>query len=173
MIFYYIKALFTSVPVDPSINIVKQNYSRTLHCPQRTNMSIKHIITLLEFCLKIHTSSSKVSIMNRSMVLPWIPPSAPSLPTSLWKSLRSRPLALPHTLQLWLRYVDDTFVIQEAEHSQQLQWNNTQDLHTIFHGGTGPRWITTIPRQLGFPGPNNTLTITVYRKPTHTDQYLH
>ena len=36
----------------------------------RTNMSIQHIITLLEFCLKIHTSSSKVSIMTRSRVLP-------------------------------------------------------------------------------------------------------
>ena len=38
------------------------------------------------------------------------------------------PLALPHKPHSWLRDIDDIFVIQEAEHSQQLlQHINTQD----------------------------------------------
>ena len=48
---YDVMALFTSVPVDPSIAIVK-NFSRTHLLSQRTCMSIPLIITLLEFCLK-------------------------------------------------------------------------------------------------------------------------
>ena len=134
-------------------------------------MSIQQIITLLEFCLKRLSSSSKVSIMNRSMAQPWVLPSAPSLPTCSWRRLRSRPLALPHTPHLWLRFVDDTFVIQKADHS--LQHINTQVPNIQFtmgepdQHGSLPFLDTKVT-----PGSNNTFITTVYRKPTHTDQYL-
>ena len=49
---YDVKALFTSVPVDPSINIVKHKLLQDPTLPQRTSMSIQQIITLLEFCLR-------------------------------------------------------------------------------------------------------------------------
>ena len=95
------------------------------------------------------------------MVWAWVPKSASSLPTCLWKTSKSRPLALPHTPHLWLRYIDNTFVIQEAEHSQLLQHINTQEPHIVYHGGTGPRGNPTIPGHSGFsrsqqgpPGPS-------------------
>ena len=50
---YDVKALLTSVPVDPTIQRVKQKLPQDPTLPQRTNMSIYNIITLLEFCLKI------------------------------------------------------------------------------------------------------------------------
>ena len=66
-------------------------------------------------------------------------------------------------------------VIQKAEHSQLLLWHiNTQDPHMPFTmeepniDGALPFLNTQVT-----PGPNNTLITTVYRKPTHTDQYLH
>ena len=46
-----VKALFTSVPIQPSIQIVKQRLQQDSTLPQRTFMSIPQIITLLEFCL--------------------------------------------------------------------------------------------------------------------------
>ena len=46
-----VKALFTSVPVVPSIQIVKQKLTQDPTLPQRTNMSIQQIVQLLEFCL--------------------------------------------------------------------------------------------------------------------------
>ena len=172
---YDVKALFTSVSVDPSFSTVKQNLQQDTLLSQRTNMSIQQVVTLLEFYLKTHTSSSKVSITNRSMVLPLAPPLAPSLPTCLQKSLKSRPFALTHTPYLWIRYVDDTFVIQEAKHSQQLlQCINSKDSHIQFPIQE-PNLEGALPflDTLVFPSPNNTLATTAYRKPTHTYQYLH
>ena len=46
-----VKALFTSVPVHPAIQIVKQRLQQDTTLPQRTNMSIPQITSLLEFCL--------------------------------------------------------------------------------------------------------------------------
>ena len=75
--YFDVKALFTSVPVLPAIQIVKQRLQQDTTLPQRTSMSIPQITSLLEFCLNNTTSSSRVSIMNRSKVQLWDPPSAP------------------------------------------------------------------------------------------------
>ena len=49
---YDVKALFTSVPVDPATTIVQQKLTQDPTLPQRTQMSIPQIVTLLEFCLQ-------------------------------------------------------------------------------------------------------------------------
>ena len=46
-----VKALFISVPVQPSIQIVKQRLQQDNTLPQRTSMSIPQITYLLEFYL--------------------------------------------------------------------------------------------------------------------------
>ena len=99
---YDVKALFTSVPVDPAINIVKQRLTQDPSLSQRTQMSIPEIVTLLEFYLKNTYFLFRVSIMNRFMcshwVQPWVPTSAPSQPTCSWKSLKPKHSNLLSTL---------------------------------------------------------------------------
>ena len=73
-----VKALFTSMPVQPSIQIVHNRLQQDTTLPQRTTMSIPQIISLLEFCLTHTYFSSRVSIMNRYKVQLWDPPSATS-----------------------------------------------------------------------------------------------
>ena len=73
-----VKALFTSVTVAPSIQIVKQRLQQNPTLPQRTNMSIPQITTLLEFCLTNTYFLFQGNIMNKSKVHLWDPPSAPS-----------------------------------------------------------------------------------------------
>ena len=46
-----VKVVFTSVPVLPAIQIVKQRLQQDNTLPQRTSMSIPQITSLLEFCL--------------------------------------------------------------------------------------------------------------------------
>ena len=170
-----VKAPFTSVPVDPSIQIVKQRLSQNNTLHQRTNMSIPQIVTLLEFCHKTPTSSSRAHIMNRFMVQPWVPPSVPSLPTCSWRSLKSRPLAPFHIHRLWLWFVDDTFVIIKAEHSKQLLCHiNSQDpcIHFTVEEPSQQGSLPFLDTLLTM-GPHHKFHTTVYRKLLHTDQYLH
>ena len=77
--------------------------------------------------------------------------------------------------QYMLRYMDATFVIQDAKHSQQLlQHISSHDPHKLFTIEQ-PNQKGALPflETLFSPGPNNTLVTTIYRKPLHTDQYLH
>ena len=120
-----------------------------------------------------HTSSSNVRIMNRSMVLPWVLPLIPSL--LFMEALKSRPSALPHRPHLWLRYVNDTLVIQQAKHNQQLlQHINPQEPHIQFTIDE-PNQEGALPVLHIFvsPCPNNTLITTVNRKPTHTQTNIY
>ena len=70
--------------------------------------------------------------------------------------------------------MDETFVINKTEHSQDLlQHINSQDPHIQFtveptQHGSLPFLDTLVTIQ-----PDNTFSTTVYRKPTHTDQYLY
>ena len=78
----------------------------------------------------------------------------------------------PHPPTLWLRFVDDTFVIIKTE--QLLQHINSQDHHIQFTveepSQQGPLpFLDT----LATIEPNNTFSTSVYRNCTHTDQYLH
>ena len=75
---------------------------------------------------------------------------------------------------LWLWYVDDTFVIQRAEHIQHfLQHITSNDTHIQFIADAPNTGSKPLLDTLVSPGPDNSLLNTVNRKPTHADQYLH
>ena len=49
---YDISALFTSVPIDPGITIIRRKLELDQEPHLRTSMAVEHIISLLELCLK-------------------------------------------------------------------------------------------------------------------------
>ena len=83
-------------------------------------------------------------------------------------------LVLPSTPRFWQTYVADTFVIQKEVNKQDiLQHMNSVDPATQFTDENSKEdetipFLDTIVR----PEADGSLSITVYRKPTLTDQYL-
>ena len=69
--FYDVSALFTSIPIEPAINIIKKYLEEDKELQDRTSMTVKHISYLLEFCLKKTYFSSKAGSMNKQKELPW------------------------------------------------------------------------------------------------------
>ena len=172
---YDVKVLLTSVPVQPSIQIAKQRLQQDSTLTQRTSMFILQITSLLEFCLT-HTyflfqGKYYEQVQGAAMGYP-----ISSLIANIFiedfevKALMS----IPHPMPFCSRVVDDTFVINKAEYSQDLlQHINNQDPHIQFtveptQQGSLPFLDTLVTIQQ-----DNTLSTSVYKKPTHTDQYLH
>ena len=52
MMSYDVKALFTSVPIQPAISIITKLPEEDQELQQRTPLSVNNITSLLDFCIK-------------------------------------------------------------------------------------------------------------------------
>ena len=138
-------------------------------------MSIQQITTLLEFCLTNTYFLFQGKYFEQVQGAAMGSPISPLIANLFMVEFEVKSLSTcSHPPSLWLRFVDDTFVITKTEHSQALlQHINNQDPNIQFtveptQQGSLPFLDTLVTIK-----PNNTFSTTVYRKPTHTDQYLH
>ena len=164
-----VKALFTSVPVQPAIHIVQNRLQQDSTLPQRTAMSIPQITSLLEFCLTQTYFLFQGKYYQQTQGAAMGSPISPIIANIFMEEFEVKALqSFPNPPSMWLRFVDDTFVINKAEHSQDLlQHINNQDPHIQFtveptQQGSLPFLDTLVTIQ-----PDNTLSTSVYRKPTH------
>ena len=137
-----VKALFTSVPVQPSMQIVKQRLQQDNTLPQRTSMSIPKITSLLEFCLSHTYFLFQGKYYEQVQGAAMGSPISPLIANIFMEEFEVQALSSSPPPSLWLRFVDDTFVINKAEHSQELlQHINNQDPHIQFT--VEPTWQDT------------------------------
>ena len=119
-------------------------------------MEVSDIILLLEFCLKNTYFSFQDQFYEQVEGAAMGSPVSPIVANLYMEYLEQKALSTAHhhPPRFWCRYVDDTFVIhKEANKQGFLQ-------HIPF--------LDTIVK----PEADGSLSITVYRKPTHSDQYL-
>ena len=172
---YDVSALFTSVPIDPTLKIIKDLLVKDPTLKDRTVIGIDDIILLLEFCLKNTYFSFQGQFFEQVEGVAMGSPVSPIVANPYMEYLEQKALSTaPHPPRFWCRYVDDTFVIhKEANKQGFLQHINSVDPAIKFtvednkEDGSIP-FLDTIVK----PEVNGSLSITVHRKPTHTDQYL-
>ena len=171
---YDFTVLFTSVPIDPALNIIKDLFKKDEKLHNKTVLSVQNIIEILGFSLhNTHFSfqnkffeqvdgaamGSLVSSMVANLYMEHFEREV------LWSASAPR---------YWFRFVDDTFVIQQQAPKQAfLDHTSSIDPAIKFtvegYQGTGAILFLDT---LAIPEAGHTLSITVYHKPTCTDQYL-
>ena len=172
---YDVSALFMSVPIDPVLKIIKDLLVKDPTLKDRTVIGIDDIILLLEFCLKNTYFSSQGQFFKQVEGAAMGSPVSPIVANLYMEYLEQKALSTAsHPPRFWHSYADDTFVIhKEANKQDFLQHINSVDPAIKFtvednkEDGSIP-FLDTIVK----PEVNGHLSITVYRKPTHTDQYL-
>ena len=167
--------LFTLVPIDPALNIIKDLLEQDETLSNRTVLSAQHITELLGFCLH----NTYFSFQNRfyeqvegaamgSLV-------SPIVANLYMKHFEREALrSASHPLGFWYRFVDDTWVIQQQAHKELfLDHINSVDPAIKFtvkgnqEDGAIP-FLDTLVK----PKADSSLSMKVYHKPTDTDQYL-
>ncbi|KAL0280173.1 UNVERIFIED_CONTAM: hypothetical protein PYX00_001546 [Menopon gallinae] len=164
MVSFDVTSLFTNVPVDLTLELLAP------HFPPPTLALFHHCLMSSYFLYQGQTFEQTKGLAMGSPLSPAI---ANFFMEYLEKTaLESAPLKPSH----WFRYVDDTFVIW-PHGSETLPdfLNHLNSIHpdiqfTLEHEseGTLPFLDVLITRH-----PDGKLTHAVYRKPTHTDRYLH
>ena len=175
MVSYDVTALFTSVPIPPVLKIIEEKLTKDKDLQQRTNMTIKHIIKLLEFCLRStyfvfqgqHYEQVEGAAMGSSL--------SPIVANIYMEHFETKALATAlHPPSFWKRFVDDTFVILDTTHKEEFfQHINAIEEKIQFTAentradGSLP-FLDTLVTSKG----DGSLSTSIYRNPTHTNQYL-
>ena len=176
MVSYDVEALFTSVPLEESISIIEKLLEEDKDLHQRTAMSVNQIICLLKFCLNTTYFTFQGKMYEQVRGAAMGSPLSPIVANLFMEDLETKALATaPSTPKICKRFVDDTFtIIQKADKEGFLEHINSinDNIHFTFED---PKEDGSIPflDMLIIPDEEGRLNTKVYRKPTHTDQYLH
>ena len=113
---YDVSALFTSIPIEPAINIIEKHLKEDKDLHSRTNMKIQHIISLLRFCLNNSYFSFQGGFYQQTEGAAMGSPISPIVANLFMEDLEVQAIQISSTpLALWKRFVDDTFTIIKKE----------------------------------------------------------
>ena len=157
------------------LNIIKQRLANDNDLHKRTTMSMSHIINLLEFCLNSTSFVYQGQFYQKLDGAAMGSPLSPIVANIFMEKFEEEALATaPHPPSLWKRYVDDTYVIKEEQYKNEFfQHINSLDDNIKFTAettkadGSMPFLDTLVTLKS-----DGSLETTVYRKPTHINQYL-
>ena len=171
-----VKVLFTSIPIQPALKIIKKLQQEDTRLHHRTTMSAKHIYCLLEFCLTNTYFSFQDKLYEQKEGPVMGSPINPIVANLFMEDFEIRALATsPCTTKLWKRFVDDTFTVIINTHKEAFLKHLNSINSNIQFTSEDPCEDGSIPflDMLITPDEEVMLKTTVYGKPRHTNQYLH
>jgi len=174
LVSYDVSALFTSVPVDKALEVIRERLVNDTTLSQRTSLCPEDIIRLLDVCVKctyfVYDGVYYQQIHGAAMGSPV----SPILCNLYMEDFETKALTTaPHPPEWWFRYVDDTHTKQKTEHTEEfLAHINSIDPHIQFTTEEETDGALAFLDTLSVKRPDGSLKVKVFRKPTHTDQYL-
>ena len=174
MVSFDVVSLFTKVPTKLAIQVARQRLEEDANLTDRTTLSIDNIICLLEFCLDATYFSFKGKYYKQIFSTAMDSPVSVTVANMVMENVEQRALSsFDYKPIFWKRYVDDTFTALPAsivdrfhKHLNSIE-PSIQFTVEIEENGRLPFLDVLITRN-----DDGTLCSSIYRKKTHTDQYL-
>ena len=117
---YDVRALFTSVPIQPALKIIEKLLKEDTGLQNRTAMSIKHSMDLLEFCLRSTYFTYQGKYYEQVEGAAMGSPISQIVANLYMENFELRALnTSPNAPLMWKRFVDDTFVVMKKAHKEE------------------------------------------------------
>ncbi|XP_033181822.1 uncharacterized protein LOC117152842, partial [Anabas testudineus] len=175
MVSFDVTSLFTSIPTTDALTSVKRRLEEDSSLSTRTNLGPDQICLLLDLCLNTTYFTYRGDFYKQRHGCAMGSPVSPIVANLYMEEVEKKALnSFPGTTPThWFRYVDDTWVKIKTQELQSF----TDHINSVDTNISFTREDTKDNR-LAFLdcaviiGAGRRLEIEVYRKPTHTDQYL-
>ena len=166
-------ALFTNTPIDLTLQIIRDRLEQDQDLKNRTLLSIDDIIELVDFSLsRVAYFSYNGSIYRQRFGMAMGSPLSPIGCNIFMEWLENKAITTaPITCRprFWRRYVDYVLeIVRRTEHLNKVDPSNSLKFtYEEEQDGAIPFLDTLIMRK-----PDGSVKLCIYRKKTHTDQYL-
>ena len=171
---FNVASLYTSIPIASSLEYICTLLSNDSTLANRTSLSPNEILRGIELCLSSTYFVFQNLLFQQTEGVAMGSPLAPIVANLFMSHIESECLKKLNTQPIiWLRYVDDIFVI--------LKRNTIDELHTILNSqcstirftlerAEDEKILPFLDCLLKRNGKN--FDVSIYRKPTHSDLYL-
>ena len=168
MVSFDVESLLTNVPIEGAVQAALRKLEADPCLANRTTLTPAQIADLLDFVLRSTYFQYNGLIYEQQEGAAMGSPVSAVIANLYTEDFEEQALtSTPCMPKIWKRYVDDTFTIlsrDKVDNSQQPTIHFTMETET---NNTIPFLDTLVTRDL-----DGYLSTSVYRKPTHTDQYL-
>ena len=176
MVSFDVKSLFTNVPINDVLVILMERLQLDETLVDRTAMDPLSVCHLTELCLHSTYFAFQGQIYQQQKGTAMGSPLSPVVANIFMEDFETTALATAdYSPTIWKQYVDDTFVIwPHGRDKLETFLSHINSLHDsilfIMEIEEGKK-IAFLDVQI-YRNNNNILETSVYRKPTHTNQYL-
>ena len=111
MVSFDIKSLFTNVPIDGALKVIKERLNEGETLSERTALEPEQVTHLLEICLRTTYFSFRGEFYQRKDGAAMGSPVSPVVANIYMEMFEELALkTASHAPRIWKRYVDDSFV---------------------------------------------------------------
>ena len=171
---YDVESWFTNVPIDAAVQTAQQKLENDPNLADHTTLTPAQIADLVTIVLRSAYFQYNGSIYEQKYGGAMGSPLSAVIANLYIESFEEQATTTSsYEPRIWKRYVDDTFTILDRENVDDfLQHLNNQQPSIRFTMETEKDNKLAFLDTAVLREPDGRLTTSVYRKPTHTDQYL-
>ena len=175
LVSFDVVSLFTNVPMDLAVRVTKEKLEQDDTHHERTYLDLDNIISLLELCLNATYLQFQQNVYQQIQGTAMGSPVSVTVANLVMEDIEERALESFHTpILFWKRYVDDTCTAILPELLQEFHQHlnsiepSIQFTCEVEEDGQLPFLDVLLSKE-----DDGRISTSVYRKPTHTDHYLH
>ncbi|KAK7893340.1 hypothetical protein WMY93_022492 [Mugilogobius chulae] len=172
---YVVVSLFTCIPTEEALAAVRRRLQEDNTLQERTKLTPSHICNLLDICLNTTYFKFRGNFYRQIHGCAMGSPVSPIVANLYMEEVEKKALTTfpGKPPSHWFRYVDDTFVkIKKQDLEAFTSHINAVDSNIKFTREDSKDNQLAFLDCSAIIGEDGKLQLEVYRKPTHTDQYL-